>query len=539
MKISALSLVSLFFTSVLAQRERYIIMHPADQDPFTGISDVNVALPKTIMHTTEHDFTTANLTAAEADSISKSLHNLNGIVAIDELISLPVDTTSEAGDVRRNLRGRNLETTNRYLQDTPNCNATLDDVDFVTLDSLVYQDIPEFSDVKITYGSTLSGQAPVPCNPHGTEVASVIVGKTVGVIRYGNRALHNIEIFDCSGNGFVSSIIRGMSETIAYANANLLKGRRTVLNVSGGSKGGSSIVDAAATAVVKAGIPYFAAAGNYVSNACDTFSPARAAGVTAIGGTQPPGNVPAYFTNFDSPSKQCIALYLPGEVTVIRPNVNHGSVAYGTSFSSPMGAALGGLELKKNPKATPAQVQQGLIARSETINTPPGSVFDGLMRVMPVTNACPKPVLFKLIIANKQHSNKFNTWYPASNNNRFCVTFSAATKSGNVLIGLSDTSSKNDPIRIVIGKHVKKHIYQNTISEHNKALNTTSGNSRYVQKVDRLFRIEQGADKRITIAFNSMQGSRTIISALVNETIAEVSFSSIGGGVTYRNAIAC
>jgi subtilisin family serine protease len=133
---------------------------------------------------------------------------------------------------------------------------------------------------------------------HGTHVAGVAAGSTVGVAR--SARILPYRVLDCSGVGDNLAIVRALS---FYMKSD--RTRPAVINMSLGG-GISKILDDAIQEVVDSGTPVMVAAGNSADDACE-YSPSRAPGAMSVGATNRQDRR-AYFSNFGP----CVAIYAPG-----------------------------------------------------------------------------------------------------------------------------------------------------------------------------------------------------------------------------------
>lgn len=370
------------------QQQRYVIVHPDTKDPLECLGGTTTAGLTQLLKADDHRWSSVTLTPEQAQNISAALAG-EGIVALDDEFEIPFEDTTTS----RRLRGRATAEVTQYLNDYPDCNAQVNGVDVIVADTVLYANSANFNGFNVQNLKSYveeDGDTPTACNPHGSHVASIILGNNNGVIRSGNIKIIGVGIAQCNGRGFVTDIISSIQDTInhdAALKAAAAKGQplRRTLYSSSVLAGANSVLDTAVAKLYSKGIPAFVAAGNYARNACDTQSPARAEGVFAVGATQPPGDEPALFTNYGEP---CVRLYLPGSpVTAINPVTGLKIPVSGTSFSTPIGSALGAIELSRDLFATPDQVYSRILNRTVVVPVT-DSVIASTMRVMPTLAAC-------------------------------------------------------------------------------------------------------------------------------------------------------
>ncbi len=182
------------------------------------------------------------------------------------------------------------------------------------------------------------------CNGHGTHVAAIIAGTNFGVAK--EAKLKSIRVLDCSGSGYVSSVIAGINWAIEDHDSG-----PAVLNMSLGGDFSRALNESVANAVAD-GITVVVAGGNSAADAC-AFSPASETTAISVGATSS-DDLMANFSNFGS----CIDIFAPG-VKISSATFSSDfaeAIMSGTSMASPLVAGAAALYLGVNPKATPSQV---------------------------------------------------------------------------------------------------------------------------------------------------------------------------------------
>jgi subtilisin family serine protease len=207
-------------------------------------------------------------------------------------------------------------------------------------------------------------------NGHGTAVASVIGGKTVGVAN--KTRLHAIKVLNSTGSGYTSDIVAGLNWVVAN------KRSPCVVNMSlGGSL--SSTLNTAVQNCINTGVHVVCAAGNSGVDA-STISPANVLGAVTVsahdsGKTRPTwGNYGAVLDTF-APGVSVTAAW--GDSTDSYYRVN------GTSFSAPIIAGLVCRILQQKQTATPREITEALSRMNkvgEIVN--PGSTTTPNLRVV-------------------------------------------------------------------------------------------------------------------------------------------------------------
>ena len=231
------------------------------------------------------------------------------------------------------------------------------------LDSGVRQTHVDFGG-RVLPGYTLvnDGRGTADCTGHGTQVASIVAGRSFGTAK--NAAIVPVRVFDCNNSTSWSAVIAGLDWIAAQGV------RPAVVNMSL-SGGVSSTTETAITSLYKQGIVVTAAAGNEGVDAC-TRSPGRQPIVVTVGATQrSPNNGDAMlgFSNFGA----CVDLFAPGSGVRMASHLSDIATTsnVGTSFSAPHAAGLLARLFEENPAATPAEVSALLQARAT-----PGTLMD-------------------------------------------------------------------------------------------------------------------------------------------------------------------
>ncbi len=197
------------------------------------------------------------------------------------------------------------------------------------------------------------------CNGHGTSMASLIGGQSLGVAKGVN--LVAVRVLDCSGAGSTANVISG----IDWVTLNAV--HPAVANMSLG--GGISVaMDAAVNASIQSGITYVASAGGSMSSACN-FSPARVPAVITVGGTGNGAGVPPTSPDDRTPSSNtgpCLDLFAPGANILSASNASNAAtfVTTGTSNATAFTTGAAALFLDFFPNKTPAQVSAAIVGNA-------------------------------------------------------------------------------------------------------------------------------------------------------------------------------
>lgn len=187
------------------------------------------------------------------------------------------------------------------------------------------------------------GTGTADCTGHGSHVAGIAAGATVGVAP--GAQLVPVRVIGCGGSGWGSSLIQGLDWIATHGL------RPGVVNLSLGSSA-SAATDQAVARLTSAGFTVVAAAGNDNADAC-RYSPARAASALTVGATDV-RDTRAVFSNFGS----CLDLFAPGTNITSAAHADGAALVtkQGTSMATPFVTGAAALVLQERPKLTAAQV---------------------------------------------------------------------------------------------------------------------------------------------------------------------------------------
>ncbi|GIH28181.1 hypothetical protein Aph01nite_64910 [Acrocarpospora phusangensis] len=179
------------------------------------------------------------------------------------------------------------------------------------------------------------------CNGHGTHVAGIIAGATVGVARA--AGIQAVRVLGCDGSGTVSDVIAGLDWVRTNAAG------PSIANLSLGAPR-SRALDTATTALVRSGVLVVAAAGNGGGDACRT-SPSGASGVFGVAASDE-SDQRAPFSNHG----RCVDLYAPGvDILSTWPDDTLRRLS-GTSVAAPHVSGAAALRLGGNRSETPTSL---------------------------------------------------------------------------------------------------------------------------------------------------------------------------------------
>ncbi len=198
-------------------------------------------------------------------------------------------------------------------------------------------------------------------NGHGTHVAGIVGGSSVGVAKA--VTLYSVRVLDSKGSGTWSGVIAGVnwvaSQTYRPAVANM-------------SLGGSPLqaVDDAVRAAVGTGITFVLAAGNENDDALN-HTPARVSEAITVGSTTST-DARSSFSNYGT----VLDVFAPGSSIYSSYKTSNTSYATmsGTSMASPCVAGVAALYLQNNTGASPAAVSTAITSSATTgVVTNPGT----------------------------------------------------------------------------------------------------------------------------------------------------------------------
>ncbi|XP_012877662.1 PREDICTED: proprotein convertase subtilisin/kexin type 9-like [Dipodomys ordii] len=203
------------------------------------------------------------------------------------------------------------------------------------------------------------------CESHGTHLAALVSGQSVGVAKDIN--IHSLRVLNCKGKGTVGGIVMGLEFIWKKLVSNPSKRMVVLLPLVSGY---SQSINNACKLLARAGAVLVAAAGNFQRDAC-AYSPASSPEVITVGAIdsqdQPLIQGPLG-TNYGS----CVDIFAPGKRIVSASkdcNVCYVTQS-GTSQAAAHVAGLVALLLTAQPNLTVAELRQRLIhySISNTIN---------------------------------------------------------------------------------------------------------------------------------------------------------------------------
>ena len=207
------------------------------------------------------------------------------------------------------------------------------------------------------------------CAHHGTPVASVIGGNTLGVAK--DVRMHSVKVLDCQGEGSYASVIAG----VEWVTDNHIK--PAIVNMSFGGEVDDDIEEAIRASMTQQGLAYVVAAGNDGVDAKDT-TPARMPEAITVGATDI-NDSRAVFNLWEASNwGPSVDVFAPGEdIPAARPadwdmdGVLDIFPADGTSLAAAHVTGVLARYLQAFPNLTPAALQ-GIIKNLAT----PDKVLD-------------------------------------------------------------------------------------------------------------------------------------------------------------------
>lgn len=216
------------------------------------------------------------------------------------------------------------------------------------------------------------------CNGHGTQVASLIGGQSIGIAPGVN--LIGVQAMDCDGSGTVSNMLKALDWVKSNAE------KPAIVNMSfNGVK--SDILDSAIDKLIDYGIAVVAAAGNSDCDACNR-SPSSSSKAIIVGASDKEDRR-ANFSNYG----RCITLFAPGcnilaasvpftpksmfspapgkfvDKSALGSIQTHPADRYvmtsGTSFAAPFVTGSLAVLLAKNTSLSPCELREKLLKGSQ------------------------------------------------------------------------------------------------------------------------------------------------------------------------------
>jgi len=228
----------------------------------------------------------------------------------------------------------------------------------------------EFATGRAIWGTNTIDTNDSDCYGHGTHVAGIAAGATVGVAK--DVTVVAVKALDCSGSGTAGSVSLG----IAWIIQNCPVGVRCIISLSLGGEQ-SSVMDSAVKAAYNKGMVVVSAAGNSNVDAC-TVTPARSPYGITVGATTI-DDAKAFFSNWGG----CVNIWAPGmdiPSAYFTSNTAYQQLS-GTSQATPHVTGAVALYLGATKNVTPSEAA-GAIYASATLNTVTGTDSSSINRLL-------------------------------------------------------------------------------------------------------------------------------------------------------------
>ncbi|RIA79536.1 peptidase S8/S53 domain-containing protein [Glomus cerebriforme] len=185
-------------------------------------------------------------------------------------------------------------------------------------------------------------------NGHGTQVASVVAGKTFGVARKAN--LIAVRVLNANGDGTKSEVINGLSFVLSEHNKSQNKNSIINMSINGDL---SDTINQLIQDLTNAGVHVVVAAGNDATDACNS-SPSSASSAITVGATEENTDKIANFSNIG----KCLDIFAPGVNIIGAGNETDHDILVlsGTSQATPHVAGTIALIIAKNGNESPDQM---------------------------------------------------------------------------------------------------------------------------------------------------------------------------------------
>ncbi|MDH5900292.1 S8 family serine peptidase [Vibrio aestuarianus] len=195
------------------------------------------------------------------------------------------------------------------------------------------------------------------CNGHGTHVAATAGGHQYGVAPKAD--IISVRILECNNRTDGTKQLQALNWVTEHAKQ---QGKPAVVSYSIGNNSRWPPIDEAVERLItQHNLTFVHSAGNNNTDAC-THSPYSDFSITVGASTK--DDYRASFSNWGA----CVTLFAPGENIISARNHGGYQVMSGTSMSTPHVTGQVARMLQANPKLSPSEIKQALIANS-TQNT--------------------------------------------------------------------------------------------------------------------------------------------------------------------------
>ena len=204
------------------------------------------------------------------------------------------------------------------------------------------------------------------CDGHGTHVAGIAGGSTVGVAKAAR--LISVRVLDCEGNGDIAGVVEGINWVIAHHESGKLAVANLSLGVDLDDKDGT-ILNAAVRELIDDGVVVVAAAGNGDGSgkpfdACKIAPPSEPASIV-VGATDIFDHIGTY-SNYGP----CVDIFAPGGdgAEWVESSWKNKDDEYqldrGTSMAAPLVAGYAALLIQQQPRLCVSQISRAIVNRS-------------------------------------------------------------------------------------------------------------------------------------------------------------------------------
>lgn len=245
-------------------------------------------------------------------------------------------------------------------------------VDIYVVDTGVRGDHEQFGgrvvpgiDVPTLRGTSVINPPTYDCDGHGTHVAALAAGSTVGVAT--QARIISVRVLNCKGDGGVSEV----AEALAWIRSHHRSGVAAIANLSLGVDRGDdgTEIERQVRALIDEGVVVVVAAGNGDASAVPfdacSIAPADVDKALTVGAVGVNDNV-AYYSNYGP----CVDLYAPGgdrSRAILSAWINSSTdydTDIGTSMASPLVAGYAALLAQQQPGMCADAIASTIVERS-------------------------------------------------------------------------------------------------------------------------------------------------------------------------------
>ena len=220
-------------------------------------------------------------------------------------------------------------------------------------------------DIPTNHGTSIVDPSTSDCDGHGTHVAALAAGSTVGVATQ-SRVI-SVRVLDCNGDGEVSDVVRALQ----WVRAHHRSGVAAIVNLSFGVDAGDdgTSIDHEVQALIDEGVVVTVASGNgdaagHPIDACK-IAPGDVPDALTVGAVGI-SDVVSYYSN----NGPCVDIYAPGgdRTRGLQSAWKGSDTDYefdvGTSMASPLVAGYAALLAQQQPGLCATSISQAIVDRS-------------------------------------------------------------------------------------------------------------------------------------------------------------------------------